>query len=150
MKQKVVSCYLFAVLVTLDQITKLIFSNRDFFVGWLHVHAIQNYGLSFSLNFGVTINLILIVIGLVFLFYYYWSRRTVVSKYQQWAFVFIFGGAVSNVADRIYFGFVRDFLDIGLGFTFNLADIFIMLGLIVLLFHKDGDKFGNKQIPNYK
>jgi signal peptidase II len=42
--------------------------------------------------------------------------------------------ALSNIFDRVYLGYVRDFWDLRLGFTFNLADAFIILGLIFLLF----------------
>ncbi|MDP4001391.1 MAG: signal peptidase II [bacterium] len=47
--------------------------------------------------------------------------------------MFVFAGAVSNLGDRLVLGYVRDFVDLGLGFTFNLADIFIVIGLILIL-----------------
>ncbi len=110
----------------------------------------KNYGLSFALDFGLAANVILIVLGLIFFAYYYSAHKSTNSKLLHSAYILIFAGAVSNIADRMYFGYVRDFLDLGLGFTFNVADVFVMLGLVALLFHKDGDKFGNKQIPNNK
>ncbi len=44
----------------------------------------------------------------------------------------ILAGAVSNLLDRLTLGYVRDFIDLNLGFTFNVADIFIVLGLLAL------------------
>jgi len=48
----------------------------------------------------------------------------------------ILAGAVGNLIDRIYFGPVRDFIDVHIGSyswpTFNLADAFITVGAISL------------------
>lgn len=114
----------FSFFILLDQITKTIFSSRDFFIGFLHIHSVKNYGLAFSFNFGPKLNLILIVAALLFFFFY--LRKTSLAA------VLIVSGALSNVADRVYFGYVRDFLDLGLGFTFNIADVLIVIGLILV------------------
>ncbi len=116
------------VLILIDQITKLIFSSRDFFLGPIHVHLIKNPGLGFSLNFGLLTNLIIIAAALIFFIYYNFRHP------NKLAFVLIFAGAISNIIDRLYLGYVRDFLDIGLQFTFNLADVMIILGLIIFVF----------------
>ena len=120
------------VLIVIDQITKLIFSSRDFFIGPLHVHLVKNFGLGFSLNFGVLTNIIIITIALIFFLYYYVSHRKALSWRGKIVFVLIFAGAISNIIDRLYFGYVRDFIDLGLGFTFNLADAMIVLGLVLI------------------
>ena len=53
------------------------------------------------------------------------------------AFAFLFGGIFSNLADRIFLGYVRDFLDFKLfGYNypiFNIADITIVVGVILLI-----------------
>jgi len=120
-------------LISIDQITKLIFSSRDFFVSELHIHLLKNYGLAFSLNFGQWPNLILIALGLSFFIYYFHQHQQELSLLKQLAFVLIFAGAVSNILDRAFLGYVRDFLDFGLGFTFNLADAYVAVGLISFL-----------------
>jgi len=119
-----VTCY-----VALDQITKIVFSSRDFFIFPIHIHLVKNYGLSFGLNFGTIVNSIVIVVAII-IFTYYLFRD---SCRINWGAILILAGASSNLIDRLVFGFVRDFIDIGLGFTFNLADLFIFLGLIALL-----------------
>jgi signal peptidase II len=47
------------------------------------------------------------------------------------------GGAVGNLIDRLAFGYVLDFIDIGVGslrfWTFNIADAGISLGIVILL-----------------
>jgi len=119
-------------LIVLDQITKLIFSPRDFFIGPVHFHLAKNYGLGFALNFGLLPNLIIISAALGFFVYYYLSNRKQLSRLGQLFFSLVLAGAVSNIVDRLYLGYVRDFLDFGLGFTFNLADAMIVVGLILI------------------
>jgi signal peptidase II len=124
--------------IIVDQITKLVFSSRDFFFGPLHIHPVQNYGLAFSINFGLLPNLVLIIAALMFFVYYYVIRRNTFGIIYKTLFALIFAGAISNLADRLYLGYVRDFLDLGMGFTFNLADVYLVIGLVgVLLLYKD-------------
>lgn len=127
-------------LIVFDQVTKLIFSPRDFFVGFIHVHLLKNYGLGFSMDFGLLPNLIIIAAALVFFLYYYFSHQRELSWWGKIVFVLILSGATSNIIDRLYLGYVRDFLDLGLGFTFNLADAFVVIGLIIILFTQSKPK----------
>jgi len=49
----------------------------------------------------------------------------------------LIGGAIGNLIDRVAFGYVLDFIDIGVGnlrfWTFNIADAGISLGIVILL-----------------
>ena len=117
-------------LILIDQVTKLVFGSRDFFLGPVHFHPVKNFALAFSVNFGQLSNLILIAAALAFFLYYYFSFRTQLGFVTKIFFILIFAGAISNLVDRLYLGYVRDFLDLGLGFTFNLADVFLAAGLI--------------------
>lgn len=119
-------------LIIIDQITKGFFSSRDFYFLSMHFHPVKNYGLSFALDFGTTINTILVIIAFVLFGFYLWHSYKK-HNYSRFGAVLVLAGAVSNICDRIYFGYVRDFWDIGLGFTFNLADLFIVLGIIIML-----------------
>lgn len=121
------------VLIVVDQITKLIFSSRDFSLGLLQTHPVKNYGLAFSLDFGLLLNLLIVIAALGFFAYYYFSNRLYFGIFPKTMFALIFAGAISNLADRLYLGYVRDFIDLGLGFTFNLADAYLAIGLIGLL-----------------
>lgn len=121
------------VLILFDQITKWILFPRNFFVSFLRIHGVKNYGLPFGINLNHTLSLFLIMIVLLgFLFYYFKSKTTSAANL---GFIFIFAGALSNIIDRIAFGFVRDFLDFGLSFTANFADAIIVVGLIILMFN---------------
>jgi signal peptidase II len=119
-------------LILIDQITKRWMSSRDFFVGFMHFHLVKNYGLSFGLNFGTLANFTVIALALILFVWYLRQNQSAPSS--LWPAVFIIVGAVSNLCDRIALGYVRDFWDIGLNFTFNLADLYIFIGLLVLLF----------------
>ena len=56
---------------------------------------------------------------------------------QRYFFLIVFGGALGNLYDRIFFKAVPDFLDLHVGnfhwFIFNVADIFITLGVIFMI-----------------
>ena len=52
---------------------------------------------------------------------------------SDFGFGLIIGGAVSNIVDRVFSGGVTDFIDIGLNGSFNIADVAIWLGILILL-----------------
>ena len=60
------------------------------------------------------------------------------DDFRKYSFLMIFGGALGNLYDRIFFRAVPDFLDFHIGnfhwFIFNVADIFITIGIICLIF----------------
>jgi len=115
-------------LILIDQITKWFFATRDFFIGPVHFMTVKNYGLPFGLNFGRETNMVIILAALgFFIAYYVWHRRIL---FINFAFTLILAGAIANLVDRLYLGYVRDFISLNLGFTFNFADAFIVAGLI--------------------
>jgi lipoprotein signal peptidase len=109
-------------LIGLDQITKAYFVSRDFFV--------PSSGFPLALVAG----------ALVFFSWLYWRLRKRENKFLAWGFSLVFAGAGSNLLDRLVFGHVRDVLGFNLGFIFNLADVFIILGLFLILFQMRDNK----------
>ena len=57
--------------------------------------------------------------------------------FKKYSFLMILGGALGNLFDRIYYKAVPDFIDFHIGnfhwFIFNVADIFITLGIIFMI-----------------
>ena len=57
---------------------------------------------------------------------------------EKYGFMMIFGGSIGNIFDRIYYSSVPDFIDIHINnfhwFIFNVADIFITSGVILLIY----------------
>ncbi|MBX4191778.1 MAG: signal peptidase II [Candidatus Doudnabacteria bacterium] len=124
---------IFLGLIIFDQLTKHFLAGRNFYIGPVHVRTVKNFGLSFSVDFGSTINSFLIGSALLLFFYLYFRHRNIWTRLQQLAFAFIFAGAISNLIDRIVLGYVRDFISSGVGFTFNFADMFVVIGIILFL-----------------
>ena len=56
---------------------------------------------------------------------------------EKYAFIMIFSGSLGNIFDRLYYSAVPDFIDIHYQnfhwFIFNVADIFITLGVLILI-----------------
>ena len=70
---------------------------------------------------------------------------------KRYALLMIFGGAIGNLFDRIFFKAVPDFIDFHIGefhwFVFNLADIFITIGVIFMIFL---ELIGNSKKNDYE
>ncbi len=118
--------FLFAALVLADQMAKL-FAHSVF----------KNSKFAFSLP--LPIALIYFIYGLVLLgmIIYTVGDYKSFSETTKTAWVFIFAGAVSNIGERIILGYVRDFIYISFyrwTGIYNLADGYIILGILLLLF----------------
>ena len=81
-------------------------------------------------------NIITTVIIIVTLIIFWLSIKS--KGFEKIGFLMILGGALGNIFDRIYYSSVIDFIDINYEnfhwFIFNVADIFITLGIIMLIF----------------
>ena len=119
-------------------LTKINYDSEIFSSKFLNIQLIWNQGIAFGLfdfeksnfyNF-LTI-LILFIISIII----YMSIKANGSK--RYALLMILGGALGNVFDRIFNKAVPDFIDFHVGnfhwFIFNVADIFISLGVIFMI-----------------
>ena len=79
-----------------------------------------------------TITILIIFINLIILYLIIKS-----DKIRSYLFLIILGGSIGNLFDRIYYSAVPDFIDISYKgyhwFIFNVADIFISIGIICLI-----------------
>lgn len=95
----------------------------------------------------------LIVTGFVILGLTIWFWRALQSGQfpapAGWPIGLLLGGAIANFVDRLIDGRVTDFLDAGVGATrwptFNLADSFIIVGMVWLLFINQGERHRLKE-----
>ncbi len=115
-------------LFVLDQVSKSLLQAKDIalfpFVSFSYA---QNTGAAFSLFQNQ--NLIFVVlsfVALIFILYYF--------KEYPLALSFILAGLLGNLADRLLFGFVRDFISIGSFPIFNVADSCNTIGIVLLLY----------------
>ncbi len=149
MNKKLVALSISIVLAIIDLATKSIIEAKmplmhSFKVipGVVNFTHITNTGIAFGLfqTYGnTTKTLILIAIGVVALIVIlslYWETAPD-NTLQLSALTFILGGALGNLVDRIIDGEVTDFIDIYYKnfhwHTFNLADVFITIGILLLL-----------------
>ena len=106
---------------------------------YINLILVWNTGIGFGLfsfNQSEIYNLITLLIIFINLFIIY---LIISSKDKtKYFFLIIFGGSLGNLFDRIYYSAVPDFIDISYKgyhwFVFNVADIFISLGIICLIF----------------
>ena len=90
----------------------------------------------FSFEQSTIYSLITFIIILINLIIIYFIIKT--NDFSKYFYLFILGGSLGNLFDRIYYSSVPDFIDISYKgyhwFVFNVADIFISLGIICLIF----------------
>ena len=126
------------VVVTADQVTKSLAVSRlsagpVHLIGPFAFVLTYNTGVSFSIASGLTLPIILIVVVVVAVLAYF--GRTVPNTAAAVGVGMILGGAVGNLADRVFrghHGAVVDFIRSGFWPTFNLADSAIVCGCVVL------------------
>ncbi len=115
------------------------FSDNSFYVNdFLNLYLIWNTGIGFGLlsfDTNLIYNLITTLIGLLIIILIMIGIKSESS--EKIIFSIIVGGALGNFYDRIVFNAVPDFIDLHYGnfhwFTFNVADIFITIGVIAFL-----------------
>ena len=105
---------------------------------YLNFYLIWNKGIAFGL-FSFDQNLIynfvtLIIVVISFVIIILVIKTNGIERYS---FTLVFGGAISNLYDRIYYKAVPDFIDFHIAeyhwFVFNMADIFITLGIVSII-----------------
>jgi signal peptidase II len=102
----------------------------------LHFTLVHNTGIAFGLfkdNGIVFIVIPLVLTGLLIYNIYYYRHSDQLSRIYIAAFSFILGGAIGNLIDRIFYGYVIDFIDLRIWPVFNIADSAITIGAIIIL-----------------
>ena len=129
-------------IVLIDQFSKyLIFNNYKLFINkdflLFKLDFVKNYGAAFNIFSGSRIFLSLISILFSILLIYLIFRKNTLNIFDLYSYSFILGGTIGNGIDRIYKGFVVDFINLNIvNFpVFNIADISINIGFIFLLYN---------------
>ena len=129
-------------IIIVDQFTKyLIFYNyktvihRDFYL--FRLDLVRNYGAAFNIFSGNRIFLSCISIIFSILLINLVLRKDALKSTDLYSYSFILGGTIGNGIDRILKGYVIDFINLNLfDFPiFNIADIAINIGCIILIFN---------------
>ena len=145
-KNFVINLIFILLIFSLDRISKIYIinlNNKDhdsiiFKSKYLNIDLIWNEGIAFGLlSFNRTdlYNFLTIIISAVILIIFIMVIKNIGLK--KYSLMMILGGAVGNLYDRIFFKAVPDFIDFHIGqfhwFVFNLADIFITIGVIFMI-----------------
>ena len=146
-KNNIIYIFIFILIFAVDRFSKVYILNlteiNDSFnlyvTSFLNFYLIWNKGIAFGLfsfdqNFTYNfITFLIIVITVIILIIAIKSK-----DYKGYFFISIFSGSVANLYDRFNYFAVPDFIDFHLNdfhwFIFNVADIFISLGVICLIF----------------
>ena len=165
-KIKRFSVYLWTiVLVIIDQLIKVAVINNvknnsiTIIKGFFRFWYCENEGVAFSLGDGhvpVFIVVNLLIIGC--LIFYYEKNKVQFNLLSKMFFIMVIAGGSSNLLDRVFRGYVIDFIDVSefMDFAiFNVADIFIVcgiIGMISCLIYKEikGDEFSGKTNCRFK
>lgn len=125
-------------LIVIDQAIKnIVISNKIVLLSNVKVECIQNFGGAFGIGGNSTLFFVLVnivVLGIIIKFIY--SQKDRIDKKTLASFTLILSGGFSNLIDRIFRGYVADYIDITnlIDFPiFNLADVFVVVGWILLL-----------------
>jgi len=153
-KKIIISILLLVLVFALDRITKIIILNIaeetgvvDIYINsFLNLYLVWNKGVGFGLlsfdqdHIYDTVTFVIFLINIVIV-YLIFSEKS----YKSYFFLVILGGSIGNLFDRLYFNAVPDFIDFNYNgfhwFIFNVADIFITIGIICLIF---------SELVNYK
>jgi signal peptidase II len=129
-------------IVLIDQFTKYLmlynkklFINKDFLL--FKLDFVKNYGAAFNIFSGSRILLSSIsILFSILLIYLILSKKTLITI-ELYSYSFILGGTIGNGIDRILRGYVIDFINLNIiNFpVFNIADISINIGFILLLYN---------------
>lgn len=120
----------------LDQLTKYFLKNKTFVVtNFFKINYVENTGASFGMLKGFNWLLIIVAFIALFCVFKYYKEVKKERFYVHLAIGFLLGGILGNLIDRVLLGYVRDFLDFGFWPTFNFADTFSTIAVIILIFH---------------
>tara|TARA_B110001452_G_C15186830_1_gene412219 strand:- start:393 stop:881 length:489 start_codon:yes stop_codon:yes gene_type:complete len=110
-----------------------------YITSYFNLYLIWNKGIAFGLfsfDTDYIYNLITIIIIIVIIIII--AMIINANSFKKYLLLGILGGSLGNVFDRIYYSAVPDFIDFHINefhwFVFNIADIFITLGVIGLIF----------------
>lgn len=142
------------IVIIIDRILKVLVTNNfvlnvrnKIIEGFFYITNCHNEGAAFSLFSGNVLFLIFITLIVLFLIYRTINKENV-NKIGILAYGLLLGGILGNLYDRIFYGYVIDYLDFVIfkfNFAiFNLADAAIVIGAILLILFEGSDNNGRK------
>lgn len=120
----------------LDQLTKYFFKNKTFILtDFFKIDYVENTGAAFGILKGFNLLFIIVAFIVIFLIFKYYKEIKEEKFYVHLAVGFLLGGVLGNLADRLFLGYVIDFIDFSFWPTFNIADAFSTIAVVILIFY---------------
>lgn len=143
-------------LIGIDILTKFLLEGKTITLikNFLTLESTHNYGAGLGILSGQTALLIILTFVFLgaFIFYDVYSKNK--NKLYIFAFSFILSGAIGNLIDRIFLGYVRDFIHVNISimpYYFNFADAFLTVGVVLFIIEilfKREHKTDDRKIEN--
>ena len=145
-KRFIINLFTVIIIFSLDRISKFYVISQseknlsyDLFKSkFLNINLVWNEGIAFGLlsfNKDYLYNLLTILIIVLIIIIFFMILKS--KGLKKYSLLMVLGGALGNLYDRIYFKAVPDFIDFHIGnfhwFIFNVSDIFISLGVLLLI-----------------
>ena len=140
-----ISVFIFLLLVLADLLSKyIVFNFIDLYqfikiTKFLDLTHIHNFGVSFGLFSETIPPLVIIFISILVVFFIMYLLLNSQDILEQWGLFIIICGAIANIIDRSLNGYVIDFIYFHLYQfywpAFNFADIYISIGIIMIIFN---------------
>ena len=141
-KENKINLIIVFIIITIDQISKYTitynyeyFLNKNIFI--FSINYVRNYGAAFNIFEGnrVFLSSISIISSLILIYFIFFKGR--LNLFDRYGLSLILSGSLGNGIDRIIKGYVIDFINLNLlDFPiFNIADIAINIGTIILIFN---------------
>jgi len=128
MKKKVLIYSIILLLIIVDLLSKYFFYNLWFFNNNYFITPILNTGISWWISI-FHFNILIFIIPLILAWVYYMYKH---NEINTLAFILVFSWWTANFIDRLINHWVRDFIDFHFFPIFNVADIFITIGFIII------------------
>ena len=158
-KKFLINSFIVLLIFLIDRFSKIYVINLDkkflgseiFSSKFLNINLIWNEGIAFGLfSFGQNnlYNILTIIISLIIITILYFLINS--QGLKRYSLLMILGGALGNLYDRIFYKAVPDFIDFHIQtfhwFIFNVADIFITIGVIFMILVEITDAKKEKEI----
>ena len=141
-RENKINIIIVSIIITLDQISKYFITlNYDYFLNKniiiFSINYVKNYGAAFNIFEGnrVFLTSISIISSLILIYFIFFKGK--LNLLDRYGLSLILAGSIGNGIDRIIKGYVIDFINLKLlDFPiFNIADIAINIGCIILIFN---------------
>ena len=147
------------IVLVFDQILKFIIRSKlvlnetiNVIANFFNITYVENDGAAWNILSGNKIILILIALLVLFFIFYYFIFNKKLNKIEVIAYSLFIGGLLGNLWDQIFIGRVIDYLDFkifGYNFpVFNLADICIVLGVLIIIINEIRGEINGKTNSN--